>query len=102
MRTRLLAALAAAGLVAGTLALAAGPAQAAGRWPEGERCGAFVYPWPRNDFVQWKHCTSGRDGVKLKVDLVHAFDRTVCVGPNRIKSVASIYGTRKVKIIGRC
>ncbi|MGW4800189.1 hypothetical protein ACWEPC_48005 [Nonomuraea sp. NPDC004297] len=101
MRVRFAAIVSAAALAVCTSMLTTGPADAATKWPRGERCGAFV-DRPYYDFVLWKHCTSGRSGVKIKADLKQAFDRTYCVRPNQIKSIGAVSGVRKATIVGRC
>ncbi|EFL27078.1 hypothetical protein SSOG_06792 [Streptomyces himastatinicus ATCC 53653] len=95
MRTRLLTALA-----VGTVLLTASPAVADDHYPEGERCGAYVL---RGDpKLYWKHCTSGRDGLKVKADVKWAMDRTYCVAANTKRSLGDANRIRKVTIEGRC
>ncbi|MBF8191884.1 hypothetical protein ITP53_40640 [Nonomuraea sp. K274] len=101
MRERILVGVAAIAIAAGTLMVTMGPADAARKWPVGERCGPFVYNPNGFAGVYWKHCTSGRQGVKLEIDVWHAFDRTVCVPANRIKAIGSQVDTRKARILGR-
>ncbi len=65
-----------------------------------ERCGAYVL---RGDpKLYWKHCTSGRDGLKVKADVKWAMDRTYCVAANTKRSLGDANRIRKVTIEGRC